>query len=123
VKVLVVDDSASIRTRLVAMLGEVVGVDEVLEADAFAPALAMARASSPSVIVLDLNLGQENGIALLPLLKREHVGAVVIVLTNHASDAHRRQCEASGASFFFDKSNDFARVVEIVTAMSERGRA
>jgi DNA-binding NarL/FixJ family response regulator len=105
------------------MLGEVAGVDEVLEADRTSSALAVARASSPSVIVLDLNLGQESGLALLPLLKRELADAIVIVLTNHPSAGHRRQCEASGASYFFDKSRDFDRVVELVAALGTSGNA
>lgn len=122
-KVLVVDDSSGVRTRLAGMLCELAGVEEVLQADRTSEALAMARASSPGVIVLDLNLGEENGLALLPLLRREHARAVVIVLTNHASPAHRRQCEASGASYFFDKSNDFGRVVELVAMLGGPGRA
>ena len=113
-KVLVVDDSVEVRTRLVLLLGEIEGVDEVLEADELGDALAAARAAGPRVIVLDLNLRGASGLTIVPMLKREHPRTIVVIFTNHASEANRRRCVSSGADFFFDKSSDFERVVELV---------
>jgi DNA-binding NarL/FixJ family response regulator len=116
VKVLVIDDSATVRSRLVALLGEVGGVDEVLQAETASDGLASAVKSAPRVIVLDLHLREDSGLALLPELRREARDAVLVVLTNHASDLHRRRCEERGADYFLDKSNDFDRIVEIVAS-------
>jgi DNA-binding NarL/FixJ family response regulator len=121
-RVLVVDDVAAVRSRLVALLGEVVGIDDIAEASDADEALCIARTTSPEVIVLDLHLRGMSGIALLPRLRAEHVGALVIVLTNDPSDHHRRQCVASGADFFFDKSRDFDRVADVLCELSLAGR-
>jgi two-component system OmpR family response regulator len=116
VKVLVVDDSAAVRARLVVLLGELPRVAAVLEARNAVEALAVAEANTLSVIVLDLHMPGEHGLALLPRLRRAHAGAVVIVLTNDASPAHQRECRERGADFFFDKSNDFERIADVVAS-------
>jgi DNA-binding NarL/FixJ family response regulator len=121
-RVLVVDDVSAVRSRLVALLGEVVGADRVAEAGDFDEALIVARCTLPQVIVLDLHLRGASGIALLPRLKAEHTQALVIVLTNDPSDLHRRQCVAVGADFFFDKSRDFDRVAAVLSELSVAGR-
>ena len=118
-KVLVVDDSAAVRTRLVVLLRELPDVD-VYEAGDSTEALEAARRETLSVIVLDLHLPGENGLVLLPRLRRVRAHALVIVLTNDASPAHRRECQERGADFFFDKSNDFERIADVVASARAR---
>ena len=113
-KVLVVDDVASVRERLVAMLAEVAGVTAVFEADGTRAAVEALRARTPDVIVLDLHLRGESGLRLAGLAKRERPGALLIVMTNQPTAPVRRECEALGVDFFFDKSNDFEDVVRLV---------
>jgi two-component system OmpR family response regulator len=115
VKVLVIDDSAAVRDRLVALLGEQPGV-EVFEAGDAREAMATSRRECLAIIVLDLHMPDVHGLALLPVLRREQRAAIVVVLTNDASFAHRRQCEESGANFFFDKSIDFERIADVVAS-------
>jgi DNA-binding NarL/FixJ family response regulator len=50
----------------------------------------------------------------LPLLKATAASPLVVVLTSHPTELHRRQCLALGADYFFDKSRDFARVVDVI---------
>lgn len=114
-RILVVDDSAAIRSRLVAMLREVPGV-EAHEAGGADEALALAMASPPDFVVLDLHMPGKGGLEVLPALKQLASAPRVVVLTSHPTDQHRRLSLASGADFFFDKSREFARVVELVRA-------
>jgi len=44
----------------------------------------------------------------------------VAVLTNYATDQHRRACMDAGAEFFLDKSSDFPRIREIVQRWTAR---
>jgi CheY-like chemotaxis protein len=113
VRILVVDDSPAIRARLVAMLREVPGV-EPYEAAAADEALEAIRASAPDVVVLDVHMPGMSGIDVLPIIKALPSPPVVVILTSHPTDHHRRLSIAHGADFFFDKSLDFARVVELV---------
>jgi DNA-binding NarL/FixJ family response regulator len=120
VKVLVVDDSSVVRSRLVAMMSEVPGV-EVGEACSAEEALEVVRRTAPGVVLLDLRLPGKSGLAVLRDLKAVSPSPVVIVLTSHPTEHHRRSCLAQGADFFFDKSADFARVVQTIVCPT-RGR-
>jgi len=105
VDVLVVDDSAPVRARIAAICADVPRVDRVFEARSIADALSILDQNRPRVVVLDLHLGEESGLSLLRRLQGSNL--VVIVLTNDASEVHRRSCVALGAHYFFDKSTEF----------------
>jgi DNA-binding NarL/FixJ family response regulator len=117
VKVLLVDDSAGLRARLAQMVREVCGPDCVREAGDAESALEIARSWIPDLVVLDIRMPGMSGLAILPHIKAACSSSVVIVLTNEASEHHRRQSISIGADFFFDKSKDFGRVVDVVGEM------
>ena len=112
-RVLVVDDSPAIRARLMALLGEVGGLD-VIGASAADEALRVLRDRGADVVVLDLHMPGTTGIEILPALKALDPSPLVVVLTGHPTEHHRRSCLALGADYFFDKSTEFARVVELL---------
>lgn len=116
-KVLLVDDSAGLRARLAQMVREVCGMDCVREAGDAESALEIARTWIPDVVVLDIRMPGASGLAILPQLKAASRSSVVIMLTNEASEHHRRQSMTIGADYFFDKSKDFARVIDVVGEM------
>lgn len=115
VKVLVVDDAALIRRRLAAMFAAVPGVEAVLEAADTRDALGALRAHAPDVVILDLHMPGENGLEFAPKVKHELPSALVVVVTNQATETHRVRCLAAGADAFFDKSRDFDAVVRVVS--------
>jgi DNA-binding response OmpR family regulator len=119
VRILVVDDSPAIRARLVAMLREVPGarLDEASTAD---EAIEVARASLPDLVVLDVHMPGKSGFDVLPLIKALPSPPLVVMLTSHPTEHHRRLSLAQGADFFFDKSRDFALVLELVTLRAVR---
>jgi two-component system response regulator DevR len=113
VRVLVVDDSPAIRTRLATLMRDAAGV-EVAEAPGADEALEHLRAHGADVVVLDVHMPGRSGLDVLPEIKASPGSPLVIVLTSHPTEHHRRQCLAQGADYFFDKSRDFARVVEVL---------
>ena len=112
-RVLVVEDAPAVRARLVEMLREIPGVEPVAQASSWEQAVA-AMAAPLDVVMLDLHLGRENGLSLIPHARAEHPDALVVVLTSDPSEHHRRECVAQGADFFFDKTSEFDLAVEVV---------
>jgi DNA-binding NarL/FixJ family response regulator len=56
-----------------------------------AEGLALATSEQPDVILLDLNLGDDNGLDLLPELRATAPKSKVLILTGlHAVELHRR---------------------------------
>jgi len=95
------------------MLREVPGV-EPHEAAGADEALEAIRTFVPDLVVLDVHMPGTSGIDLLPIIKALPSPPLVVILTSHPTEHHRRLSIAHGADFFFDKSLDFARVVELV---------
>src|SRR5688500_5142133 len=104
------------------LFADVPGIESVLEASNLLEARQLLAEQTPDVVVLDLHLRIGNGLELLKDLKRERPGIRVIVLTNDATDQHRRSCTALGADYFFDKSTQFEAVVQVLAREVRRRR-
>ena len=85
-------------------------------------ALAHLRAHGADVVVLDLHMPGKGGLDVLREIKASMGSPMVIVLTSHPTEHHRRLCLARGADHFFDKSREFARVVELLVGPTAAAR-
>ena len=88
---------------------------EVVEAADGVAALEAARADGIDLVFLDLNLPKASGLSVLSAIKSSAKAPRVVVITNHATDAHRRECLARGADEFLDKADAFERVADILS--------
>jgi CheY-like chemotaxis protein len=111
-KVLVVDDSAAIRSRLATMLRELPDV-EVCEVTTADEALDAIRADPPDLVVLDVHMPGRSGLDVLASIKAAPSPPVVVVLTGHPTPHHARFSLARGADYYLDKARDFGRVLEL----------
>jgi DNA-binding NarL/FixJ family response regulator len=96
-RVLIVDDHPMVREGLRGML-DGAGVEVVGEAGTGEDALRAAAASAPDVILLDLELPDLDGLAVLRRLKTIDRRVAVLVVTMHDDPALVRQAVEHGAS-------------------------
>lgn len=120
-RVLIIDNSAAVRQRLLDLIRESNGVERIWQAANAAAALAVARDQTLDVAIVDLALGPESGLELISRLRAEQARMVLIVLTNSSTDAHRHECLRRGAHFFFDKSHDFERAIAVIGQVAAAG--
>jgi DNA-binding NarL/FixJ family response regulator len=102
-RVLIADDHRLMAEGLKRLLDpefELVGLVE----DGRALVEAAARLK-PDVIVADITMPRLNGLAAIPLLKKDNPGARVIVITMHRETAYARRALEAGASGFVLKSS------------------
>ena len=116
--VYIVDDSASIRSRLAEMLTRLDGVSVVGEAASATEAIAGILRLKPDSVLLDLNLMGRTGIDVLRAVHSREPGIVFVVLTNHAEPQYRTACTKAGAAYFLDKSCDFDRVPDVIAQIT-----
>lgn len=116
-RVYVVDDSPLVRERLVSLLSEVEGVDVVGSADDAASGIAGVAMKSPDVVILDIRMPSGSGISVLEEVKSRAKSPTVIMLTNYPYPQYRKKCMEAGADYFFDKSNEFHKVTEVLARM------
>ncbi len=109
-KVLIVDDSAMIRERLVALLNEIDGVEVIGQAATAALAVDALRRLKPDAMTMDLRLPDGNGMDLLRLIQRERLPTAVIVLTSYPYPQYDRRARAAGAYALLNKAADFDKV-------------
>ncbi|HET6756462.1 MAG TPA: response regulator [Burkholderiales bacterium] len=115
-KVLIVDDSELIRSRLDALLRQVPGV-QIEHATNCLSAMIMVEATMPDAVILDLQLSDGWGTEVLKYIRSSGIVTKVIVLTNHFDAQQRVLCLAHGANYVFDKSTEFVAAVEAVRAI------
>jgi two-component system response regulator AlgR len=120
-RVLVIDDSAPVRARLVSLLGIELPDAVIFATSSGESALEILRTQRIDVIVLDLHLPGREGLDLLGALKTTVGAPRVIVLTADATEQHRRACLALGAEAFLDKATEFERVASHI--LSDTGTA
>jgi two-component system, NarL family, response regulator DevR len=118
VKVLIVDRSAQVRSRLGERFADEGFV--VLQASDTSAALELLGTDAVAAIVLDLHVAgaPEPSIEGLVRLRQSAAASMIVVLTNETDELVRTECIRRGADFFFDKSRDFERAVEVVVRFS-----
>lgn len=91
IRVLLIDDHALVLAGLRMLIQSWAGFKVVGDATNRADALALTTREQPNIILLDLDLGQDNGLELIPDLLSAAKEARIIVLTGVRDlEAHRR---------------------------------
>jgi DNA-binding NarL/FixJ family response regulator len=103
VRVLVVDDHCTFAELVVVALALEQDLDCVGAAHDADSARRMTRELTPDVILMDVNLGDQDGLDLTAELVKEHPELRVVVLTAHADGAAMRRAAAAGACALLPK--------------------
>jgi DNA-binding NarL/FixJ family response regulator len=98
IRILIVDDHLLVRTGLRMLIDNEPDMTVVGKAATKAEALALASSECPNVILLDIDLGKENGLDFLPELNDALPNARVLVLTGLRDiESHRRAARLGAA--------------------------
>lgn len=117
-RIFIVDDSAIVRDRLTSLLAELESVKIIGYAENSAQATDEILQSKPDIVILDIFLNGGNGITVLKNIRGKKIQSKIIVLTNYAQEQYRKKCFEEGADYFFDKSIEFDKIVDIITRFS-----
>jgi two-component system, OmpR family, response regulator len=118
-RVLLVEDSSLLATRLAELIGRLPNVDLIGTVDTEAEALRSVAAASPDVMILDLHLRTGSGFGVLRSL--EHGAGrrpKIIILTNFGLPEYRRKAESFGVEAFLDKSSDYYRLPSLLNGLA-----
>ncbi len=120
VRVVIVEDSAIIRSRLAESLSEIRNLAIVGQTDTEAGALQLLSGGEWDAVVLDLQLKEGTGLGVLKKLDkgRRPVNSKIIVFTNYAFPQYRNRSLFFGADYFFDKSREFFRVRDVLADLA-----
>ena len=115
---LIVDDHPMVREGLRSMLS-VPEIEVVGEAGTAEEAMACAAEQSPDVVMLDIQLADADGLAVLRRLKAATPQTSVLIVTMHANAEFVREAVRSGAAGYVLKGITRRELVAAVRAVCE----
>jgi DNA-binding NarL/FixJ family response regulator len=117
IRVLLVDDHAVVREGLRLVLGQEADLAVVGEASNPGEAIELSHRHQPDVVVMDVGLGSEDGVATIgPILIRTPAARLLILTMFHDPET-LRQCLLAGAAGFVVKGASAAEVVDAIRAV------
>ena len=116
-KVFIADDSAELRERIVKMISEEESIEMVGQAENVPEAVTAIRKLRPDVVILDIRMPGGCGIDVLNTIDKNGHSPVIIMLTNYPYPQYRKKCFDAGADYFFDKSKEFEKVIDVLQCM------
>lgn len=97
IRILIVDDHAVVRAGLRMLIDQNPTMKVIGLAGNRSEALAIAASEQPNLIILDLLLGDEDGLTILPELREVAKNARVLVLTGLRGSESQRRAMLAGA--------------------------
>jgi len=111
---LLIDDSNSVRDRLVEMISTLSNIQIIGQACDGREGVSIFNNRHPDLVILDIQMPGLNGIDVLRSIKKTNPETVIFILTNFPYPQYRDICMKAGADYFFDKSNEFEKVVDVL---------
>ena len=118
IRVMLVDDHAIVRSGLKAVLGAAKDVEVVGEASNGHEALASVERLHPDVVVMDLTMGEMDGITATKALAERENPPRVLVLTMHAEEEYLLPVLEAGAAGYLVKSAADRELIEAVRTVA-----
>lgn len=112
-RILIADDHAVVRMA-VRLLLETAGHEIVGETGSGIDVIALVRELTPDLIILDIDLPQLDGLAVLQRLCSEGAGCKVVVFSGLQADRYAVRCSRAGASGFVGKDSDLNELLSAV---------
>jgi two-component system, NarL family, response regulator NreC len=119
ISVVIVDDHGLVREGLVSLLSRFDDIAIVGEAGTIADALRVVEEHAPDLVLLDLRLGEEDGVEVARRLRASGSRTTILVLSVHDSSRNLREALAAGADGYLLKSvggEDLAKGIRAAVA-------
>ena len=118
IRVVLADDHTIVRAGLKAVLGSAKDISVIGEASNGTEAIALAERFHPDVIVMDLSMGEMDGIQATKALAAKGPTPRVLILTMHAEDSYLVPLLEAGASGYLVKSAADRELIDAVRAVA-----
>ena len=119
IRILVVDDESVVREGVVAILRLQKDLDVVGEAKNGAIAIQLAKKAKPDVVLLDLVMPVQDGLATIPILKELLPDSRILVLTSFAESDRVYQAIKSGALGYLLKDATRAQLLQAICDVAD----
>lgn len=119
IRVLVVDDHALFRRGLVSLLGDMLEIEVVGEAEDGRQALSAVESVDPQVVLLDVNMPVMDGVAAVEALRDHGFDGGVLMLTVSRHDEDLMSAISAGADGYLLKNVEPADLKKAILQVAE----
>lgn len=113
-KVFIVEHSRMFRKELINLLSKLKEVEIVGQAEDSVKAMEAIQRLKPDVVILGIPISGGNGIHFVKNIKKDKPAPIVMILTHYPYRQYRKKYMDAGADFFFDKSTEFEKVIDVL---------
>jgi len=118
-RVLIVDEYPLFCIGLSSLIKLIPGYSVVGEAFTIADAMKIAEKEKPNLVIMEIHLGNENGMELIPLIKAKCPGTYILVMSMHNERYYSERILRMGAQGYIMKNAQAADVKNAInTVMS-----
>jgi DNA-binding NarL/FixJ family response regulator len=118
IRVVLADDHAVVRAGVKAVLGTAKDIQVIGEASNGRDAITTTERLDPDVLVMDLSMGEMDGISATKELVDKGTRAKILILTMHSEDAYLVKVLEAGASGYLVKSAADRELVDAVRSVA-----
>ena len=113
-RILIVDDHAIVREGLKQILADIEDIEVGGEADCSSRAMQLARQEPWDMVLLDIAMPDRSGLETLELLRKEHSGIRVLMLSMHRESQYAVRSMKSGAAGYLNKQSAPDELVDAI---------
>ena len=114
-KILIADDSIEIRKRVCELISELAPQHNIFEAETGQQALDLFNEHHPDLVIMDLQMPEGNGLAVIKLIRQgPYHKTRIVVLTHHGEEAYRKRCLELGVDGFIHKSQVYNQLPSLL---------
>ena len=117
IRILIVDDHLVVRRGIRSLLSNHMDFDIVGEAGDAASAMESVHDLQPDVVLLDIRLPDESGLALLKQIRSQQIPTRVLILTSFDDEEYVMGALREGASGFIIKNVSDDRLTDAIRAV------
>jgi two-component system NarL family response regulator len=117
-RVLLVDDHAVVREGLALLIGRHADLEVIAETGDAQEAVAIAAAQRPDVVLMDIGLGDEDGVSVIEAIHARSPAARILVLSMFVDGETVRQALLAGAAGYVVKGAGADELVAAIRAVA-----
>ncbi|GAB1349469.1 hypothetical protein MASR1M107_16830 [Ignavibacteriales bacterium] len=112
--ILIIDDADSVRHNIIRMIRQKTSELTIHQASSCSEALEKIAEVGHDVVIVDIKLPDGSGFDILEKLRLLSPTPLIIFLSNFSSPKFKEKALTHGASYFFDKTEEFDRLIKLV---------
>ena len=118
IRVVLADDHAVVRAGVKAVLSSAKDIQVIGEGSNGREAIGLVERLKPDVIVMDLSMGEMDGISATKEMVEKKLPVKILILTMHAEEAYLVKVLEAGASGYLVKSAADRELIDAVRAVA-----